>query len=288
MTEDEAVLLGNAILAEVTNTLSIPQIRLAAAAAGIDASRIPARSEAQGGSGSRAEVTPALLGLYAELPLQRKERALPILAERVMGAGDQACDRLTHLLQQHGYQFYSGTFIQVGVLDEREVRHLPQTAKSELAKAVSRLADNDESGAITSACGAVDATTTALYEKHNLGDPGSSFQAKVNTVINRLGIISKLERELAEIGVKPDDARKIAEEVHEATKHATEALQVNSAHHWRRSRYEANLYKGSIRRNQVGLGDLRTSRRRVEAVDEFETVQRRRDARRGGTAFSVL
>ncbi len=226
MTEDEATLLGNAILAEVTNSLSIPQIRLAAAAAGIDASRIPARSEAQGGSGSRAEVAPALLQLYAELPLDRKERALPILAERVMGAGDNARERLTRLLGQHGYQFYNGTLIQVGVLDAREAQHLPQTATSELAKAISRLADNDESGAITAACGAVDATTTALYEKHNLGDPGASFQTKVNTAINRLGIIAKLEKELMEIGVKPEDARKIAEEVHEATKHAVEALQV--------------------------------------------------------------
>lgn len=226
MTQDEATLLGNAILAELTNSLSIPQIRLAAAASGIDASRIPARSEAQGGSGSRAEVAPALLQLYADLPLERKERALPILADRVMAAGDRARDRLTYLLGQHGYQFYNGALVQAGVLDVREAQHLPQTATSELAKAISRLADNDESGAITAACGAVDATTTALYEKHNLGDAGASFQTKVNTAISRLGIITKLERELTEIGVKPGDAHKIAEEVHEATKHAAEALQV--------------------------------------------------------------
>lgn len=226
MTEEEATLLGNAILAEVTNSLSIPQIRLAAAASGIDASRIPARSEAHGGSGSRAEVAPALLQLYAELPIDRKERALPILAERVMEAGDRPRDRLIHLLGQHGYQFYNGALVQVGALDAREAQHLPRTATSELAKAISRLADNDESGAITAACGAVDATTTALYEKHNLGDPAASFQTKVNTAINRLGIIARLERELMEIGVSPVDAHRIAEEVHEATKHATEALQV--------------------------------------------------------------
>jgi len=67
---------------------------------------------------------------------------------------------------------------------------------------------------------------TELYHKHGLGDPAGSFQAKVNTVMNHLGISSKIERELTEIGIGPEDARKIAAEIHEATKHATEALQV--------------------------------------------------------------
>ncbi|MBI1956685.1 MAG: hypothetical protein HYS38_09855 [Acidobacteria bacterium] len=224
MKEDEVTMLGNAILSEVTH-LSIPRIRAAAAAAGMDAARIPAESEAKGGLGSRAEVEPALFRLFAELPLERKERALPILAERVIAQGKGA--GLTKLLGQHGYHYLNGAFVPVGLIDEREARYLPPTATSELAKAISRLSDNDDSGAITAACGAVDATTTALYEKHKLGDPGgASFQTKVNTVLNRLGIIAKLEKELTEIGVQRGDAHKIAEEVHEATKHAAEALQV--------------------------------------------------------------
>ncbi|MFZ0312929.1 MAG: hypothetical protein WAL85_09500 [Candidatus Korobacteraceae bacterium] len=70
-----------------------------------------------------------------------------------------------------------------------------------MEKAVGRLAAGDESGAITSACGAVDATTTMLYEKHNLGKSDASFQAKVNTVLNRLGVFEKLEKELQEVGM---------------------------------------------------------------------------------------
>ena len=75
MIEEEVQTLGNAILSEVTRSLSIPNIREAAAAAGIDAARIPANSEAQGGMGSRAEVTPALHRLFGELTHERKERA---------------------------------------------------------------------------------------------------------------------------------------------------------------------------------------------------------------------
>jgi hypothetical protein len=83
-----------------------------------------------------------------------------------------------------------------------------------------------ESGAITSACGAVDGTTTALYEKYNLGNSSASFQAKVNTALGRLGVFSKIEQELTAIGVNPGETQRIREEIHEATKHAAEALQV--------------------------------------------------------------
>jgi hypothetical protein len=225
MTEEEVRTLGNATLSEVVR-LPIPGIRAAAAAAGMDAARIPAASEASGGMGSRAEVTPALFQLFSELTPEAKERALPILADHVMARSEEAKERLTKLLEQHHYQFRNGGFLKIGVLDEREARHLPQTATSELAKAIDRLAGGDESGAITAACGAVDATTTALYERHNLGDPGASFQTKVNTALDRLGIFEKLEQELQEINIRPEDAHKIRDEMQEATKHATEALQV--------------------------------------------------------------
>jgi hypothetical protein len=107
-----------------------------------------------------------------------------------------------------------------------DARFLPATAASELSKAMSRLASNDESGAVTAACGAVDATASALYQKHNFGEPPGSFQSKVNTALNRLRVFEKLEQELIEVGVQPGDAHKIADEIHQATKHAVEALQV--------------------------------------------------------------
>lgn len=224
MTQEDVQALGNAVLAQVIKQ-SIPSIRRIAGAAGMDASKIPSRSEEQGGQGRRAEVVPALQKLFAELPPERQERALAIMAGQLVQANDRSAEELRALLRQHGYQFHGGALLKIGVLDPREAEHLPESAEAELAKAIARLADNDESGAITAACGAVDATTTALYQKHNLGDPSASFQAKVNTAINKLGIISKLKKELTEIGIKAHDAEEIARNIHEATKHAAEALQ---------------------------------------------------------------
>ena len=224
MTQEDVQALGNAVLAQVVRQ-SIPTIRRITGAAGMDASKIPSSSEEQGGHGSRAEVVPALQKLFAELSPERQERALSIMAGQLMQANGNTAEELVALLRQHGYQYHGGALLKIGVLDPREAEHLPECAEAELAKAITRLADNDLSGAVTSACGAVDATTATLYLKHGLGDPSASFQAKVNTTINKLGIISKLVNELTQIGVKPDDAKEIALNIHEATKHAAVALQ---------------------------------------------------------------
>jgi len=218
LTEAEIVRLGNVLLGKLME-LPIRTKYVLAARAGIDVAEVPNVQD-------NAVVNPAIAHAFAQLDIESKQRALPIFADAVARISEDNRSDLTHLLGQHGYQYINGTFVPVGLIDEREAKHLPQTATSELAKALSRLADNDESGAITAACGAVDATTTALYERHNLGDPGVSFQAKVNTVINRLGVFEKMERELTEINIRPEDARKIRQEMHEATKHAVEALQV--------------------------------------------------------------
>jgi hypothetical protein len=218
LTETEIVKLGNVLLGKVME-LSIRTKYTLVAKAGVDVSEVPSVQD-------NAAVNPAIARAFAKLDIESKQRALPIFADAVARVSEDNRNDLTRLLGQHGYQYINSTFVPVGLIDEREARHLPQTATSELTKALSRLADNDESGAITAACGAVDATTTALYEKHNLGDPGASFQAKVNTVINRLGVFDKLERELTEINIRPEDAKRIREEMHEATKHAVEALQV--------------------------------------------------------------
>ena len=106
----------------------------------------------------------------------------------------------------------------MGLLDEREAHHLPPTSASELAKAVSRLASDEESAAITSACGAVDLATSAAFEKYGLGKLPNSFQTRVNVVMEKLKIYEEIEQQLVAINIKPDDAKRIAEETHESIK----------------------------------------------------------------------
>lgn len=218
MTEEDIQILGSALMGQLMS-LGIQRKVIIASMAGIDTSEVPSVQY-------NVPVNAALTQAFGKLSTERKRKALPILADQLMATnGDAGRDELTRLLHHHGYEYINGTFVPVGLIDEREKQYVPQPSAIELAKAFTRLVQGDESGAITSACEAVEAATNALYAKHSLGDTKASYQAKVNTVLHRLKIIDKLKKELTELPISNKDAEKIAEEVHEATKHAAEALQ---------------------------------------------------------------
>ena len=222
--EDGTRTIYAAVRSELNN-LSIPNIRNTAAAAGIDVTRIPSRSEQEGGMGSRAEVLPAIDRLFGEMSLDQQITAIRILAERLMGTGEQAA-RVIELLSKHGFVFTNGTFVPTGLLDDRERKFLPEKAATEVSKAMSRLVDGDETGAITAACGAVDLITYEIYRRDGIGNESSdSFTARVNTCINHFHIYDDLRQEYMIVGMSEDDAKNLVRNIRKATTHAAEALQ---------------------------------------------------------------
>jgi hypothetical protein len=89
------------------------------------------------------------------------------------------------------------------------------------------LINDDYSGAITSACGAVDIVMQQIYEKHNLGEAGKvSFQTKVDPAAKQLGIFEAMESEFRQAGMSEKDASELVKEMKGATNHAAQALQV--------------------------------------------------------------
>ena len=224
-TEDRTRLYG-ALRSELKE-LSVQNIRNTVAAAGFDVSQITAKAEARSGLGSRAEVMPAVDRLFGQMSESAQETALRILAERLTEHNPDLRISTQDILGRHGYQFIDGNFISVHELDAREARFLPQTAATELGRAMSRLIDGDYSGAITSACGAVELVTLAIYMNHNLGNPGNtSFQAKVNTAFKRLDVFEEMSDEFVSIGMDPEKASAVVEQMKKASNHAAHALQV--------------------------------------------------------------
>jgi len=222
----EILRLYGALRSEL-NKLPVQEIRNTIAAAGFDVTKITAKAEARSGLGSGAEVMPAVDRLFGEMPPSAKEAALTILAERLIGKSEDLAKSVQEILGRHGHQYVGGAFVPVHFLDAREAQFLPASASAELARAAARLADGDNSGAITSACGAVDLVTQQVYEKHGMGDPGKvAFQAKVNTALKQLGIFEDMESEFRALGMKPDDALSITNDLHQAANHAAQALQV--------------------------------------------------------------
>lgn len=224
--DEEIQRLYGALRSEL-NKLSVQDIRNTAAAAGIDVSQITAKAEAKSGLGSRAEVMPAIDRLFGEMSPTAKETALRVLAERLVARSQELDASVREILGRHGFQFIDGVFVPVGMLDQRESRYLPPTAASEIARATARLVDDDESGAITAACGAVDLVTQALYQSHGLGDPGKvAFQAKVNTVLKSLNIFDKMKSDFIALGILQEDATELVNHLQSATNHAAQALQI--------------------------------------------------------------
>ncbi len=180
---------------------------------------------------------------FAKLTTEEKLKALPILAEQLIAVNGGAERELPRLLQLHGFQYAENRFVPIGLLDQREAQHLPASAASELATAISRLADGKESAAITSACGAVDLVASSAYDKYGLGKLPNSFQTRVNVVMEKLKVYEEIKQELTAIGIKLDDARKIADEMRETIKHAANALEVI-----RRTQADAHGTKPAYRR----------------------------------------
>lgn len=226
LTDEEIARLYGALRSRL-NSLSVQNIRNTAAAAGIDVSQITAKAEARTGLGSRAEVMPAVDRLFGQLSRDAKKAALRVLADQLATGNSEDERQVQEVLGRHGFQFIDGSFVPVGLLDAREARFLPASSASELARAMTRLAKGDESGAITAACGAVDVATQTVYERDGLGDPGRvAFQAKVNTALNHLRVFEKMKDEIKGIGVSEEDANSIVENLREATNAAAQALQV--------------------------------------------------------------
>lgn len=212
LSDEEIGRLFGVLLAEL-RTLSLTSARAAVAAAGITGVNAPAQYW-----------DPFLAGVervFHRLAPEGRLAALRILAGRF-----SASETVRNLFALHGYECLDGTFVPTGMLDQREARYLPPSSASELAKAMKRLTDGDETGAITAACGAVDSLMQQLYSVNSLGDPGKvGFAAKVNTAAKRLCIFENMQNEFVSLGVDPTHAQTLVTEMRKATNHAAQMLQ---------------------------------------------------------------
>lgn len=219
--EEIAILYG--ILRSHLNELPLKDIRNSAAAAGIDVTALPIGDDAQ----RRNAVMPSIDHAFGKMASGRRVIALCILAERLVADNPTLAAEVQKVLGKHGFQYLDGAFVPVGVLDAREAVHLPTRSASELARAAARLAAGDLSGAVTSACGAVDLATQHVYAMQGLGNPGGdSFSARVRRSFKALRIGDGLQSELKALGMSERDATEAATQTLRSAEHAADALQV--------------------------------------------------------------
>ena len=212
LSEEEVGRLFGVLLAEL-RTLSLTNARATVAKAGITGINAPTQYW-----------DPFLTGVeraFYRLEPDARQIALRILADQF---SDSECVRV--LFSQHGYEYVDGTYVPVALLDRREALYLPPSSAIELTKAMKRLVDEDETGAVTAACGAVDTLMQALYKTYDLGEPGKfSFATKVNTAAQELGIFEEMKCAFIDLGMTDTDADTIVAETRKATNHAAQMLQ---------------------------------------------------------------
>ncbi len=223
--DDELTLLWGAVRAALQE-LSIPNIRRVAGLAGFDVTAIPSTSEARGGSGSRAEVMPALDRLFGRMGVVQRRRAVQIIAEEIHHQGGPRAENLNRYLDRLGYGFVEGRIIRISVLSPEDLDYVPERARTDLIRAATRLRDGDFSGALSASCGSIDTATSAIYEHHRLGDPGeASFQEKVARSFEAIGTWRRVTTQLCELGWQEPDAERFSHNLRGAVNQAANVLQ---------------------------------------------------------------
>jgi hypothetical protein len=137
----------------------------------------------------------------AKMDSAAKKRFLTILIEEILRRRPDAQDKLSEYLNRLGWSFVNQTLVPLDLFDISILTDTPDESHHDLLKAAKRLHDGDLGGAISAACGAVDAATSKVYEELDLGDPTkASFQERCKKAVLAKGVLTKLDGQLDALG----------------------------------------------------------------------------------------
>jgi len=135
-------------------------------------------------------------------------RFLRIVTEEALRRRPDLEETLRDYLTRLGWTLHDESLVPLELLDVSELPQLPVQARADLVKAATRLRDGDLTGAVSAACGSVDAVTGEIYGERGLGDPGrASFQERINTCLRELAVFEDLRSDLVRLGWPANDAK---------------------------------------------------------------------------------
>lgn len=142
-----------------------------------------------------------------EMDEKHRNRFVTICCEEMLRRKSDIIDELDRILSRVGWKFSGTSLIPVDIFDIKELAEIPEKAHEDIQKAAIRLRDGDLSGALSAACGALDAVTSDIYKQYGLGDPGNaSFQERIKKSVSALPVKDNLIQELQEIGWSKNDS----------------------------------------------------------------------------------
>ncbi|NOT84061.1 MAG: hypothetical protein HOP02_04605 [Methylococcaceae bacterium] len=164
----------------------------------------------------------------------QKRHFLNIVVEEMLGRIDRLYahfddpeEKLQYHLNRLGWQLIDKKILPIELLDSTDLNELDTTTRVDLIKAATRFRDGDLSGAISSACAAVDSVTERVYRDKNLGDPNKSlsFQERCNKSFKEVGVFEAIELQLRDIDWKDSDATKFKDNLKQSLNQAAYVMQ---------------------------------------------------------------
>lgn len=136
-------------------------------------------------------------------------------------------ERLRYCFNRLGWQLIDNKVIPIEILDSSDLEELDPAAREDLIKAATKFRDGDLSGAISSACAAVDSVTERVYQDKNLGEVNKSqaFQERCNKSLKAIGVLEAIDSQLTDIQWQAGEVKTFKENLKGSVNHAALVLQ---------------------------------------------------------------
>ena len=193
----------SAVRAVLKNTFTFYDIKDIVGLAGFDLTKISHLVQSSGRNVSKGHLITVIDQHLSDLSASDRRHFLNIVVEEMLAknnSNNSIEEQLEKYLSRLGWQVIDNSVIPIDILDRKELEELDESCKKDLIKSAMRFRDGDLSGALSSACGAVDSITNKIYNEKNLGDAGkASFQERCKVALNDVGIFKNVENDLKDI-----------------------------------------------------------------------------------------
>lgn len=176
-------------------------IKEIAGLAGFDVTTTAHLVQKSHGGATKGQLMSAIDEQVGTMDSPARHHFLTILVEEILRRRAEMQEKLSEYLSRLGWSFVNQTLVPLDVFDTSTLADTPAECHKDLLKAAQRLRDGDLGGAISAACGAVDAATSKVYEERSLGDPTkASFQERCKRAALAKGVMIELDRQLTALG----------------------------------------------------------------------------------------
>ena len=191
----------NPLRATLQNNFTFYDIKEIVGLAGFDLASISHLEQRAGGGASKGQLMTGVDRGLCEFDNESFKRFIAVVAEEILKRRPDSRESLEDNLTRLGWTLSGNSVIPIEIFDTSILPELPSVSQHDLTKAAQRLRDGDLSGAISSASGALDVATSAIYSSAGLDDPTkASFQERCKRSLEARGVIPQMEQQLRELG----------------------------------------------------------------------------------------